>query len=204
MLSVRAIVTLSLFAASLTYPMNPAYITPSNVTQSTVQELIKILNHPEEYEQPDHVLICGKSGSGKSAIFNQIIENINASYISCEASDLIDYDKAVPNKLIMDGNLKKIIVDKAIREATRANTKIAVLLINHFHLLYEKRKSLPYLMRSLDPNNHQEQAIKNNIRFLIVGKSHPLDSSVNGENIILTSPARKSALEQKASDCVIS
>lgn len=153
MQSIRLIIPLFLLSVSFICSMNPP-------TQS-VLTIIDILNHPEKYKQPDHVLICGESGSGKSAIFNQIIENINASYVSCEASELIDYDKAFPNKLIMDGNLKKIIVDKAIREAKQAKKKVAVLLINHFHLLYEKRKSLPNLMRSLNPNNHQEQAIKN-------------------------------------------
>lgn len=164
---------------------------PPDLMPSEARAIIKILNNPDKYEQPDHISIIGKPGSGKTTICKRIIAEINASPMFCDGYDLIEsYSSCTDEKTIRE-SIKNHLIAPSIQEALQNQRSRAVLVIQRFELLYcnQSQRHINYILKGLNPSNYADLKPP----LLIINESEPLKNPsklppVKGANIIHIAP----------------
>lgn len=161
-------------------------ISQPDLTPAAAHEIIEILNHPEKYEQPDHVLVIGNPGSGKSTVCNKIIHSIEGSHLPCNAQDLINYCTKLTDEQQIMQMIWQYVVHPTIASAQEHKKNRAILLLDNFHLLYIHRHTpqVKCILKTLDPTQYKD--IKPS--FFIISESLPLDNDIKGSNVIEIKP----------------
>lgn len=180
---------LFLLPAYLSHAMihNGEMIPPLDLMPAAARENIEILNHPDKYEQPDHILVMGKPGNGKSTVCYQIIKSVNAYHLVCNAQDLFTYyttSRSNEDKIAQE--IEQYVINPIITEAQKKNKARAILLLENFHVLYRNRntKQIRSVLKALEPTQYAARRPS----FLIIAESLPLAQNMQGTNIIRIEP----------------
>jgi GTPase SAR1 family protein len=157
------------------------------------KEIIKILNRPKKYEQPDHITIIGAPGSGKTTIIERIIKSIDGTYVSCDAMTILmrlghtlNIDESKLNKFIF-----KEIINPTFTAAEQEGKPKAVLVLQNFQELYnnQHKRLNRLILKALNPSDYAGHRPP----LLIINESLPLKQHfrlppIEGENIIRITP----------------
>jgi hypothetical protein len=181
-------------------PIDMEAATPQpDLTPPEALEIIKILNNPDKYEQPDHIAIIGDHGSGKTTLGARIIKDIDASYRRHHMHKLLRYYQRFTDEKELKNNVILSLINPTIETAIKEGKSKAVLLLENFHMLYinQHKKPFKYLLNALNPSNYVDLRPP----LLLINVSLPFSNNpklppIEGANIIRVQPPNLIARKQ--------